>query len=115
MKTFWLCWVFVLGMAMTAAAADQSPVAPRNAEAEAATYEHCMKLTRQNPVAGQKLASTWQERGGAHPADHCAAVALIGLKQYKDAATRLEALAQAMIKAPDSLRAEVLDQANQAW
>ena len=58
---------------------------------------------------------TWHERGGAHPADHCAAVALVGLKQYKEAATRLEALAQEMTTAPASLRAEVLDQAGQAW
>jgi tetratricopeptide (TPR) repeat protein len=42
-------------------------------------------------------------------------VALIGLKQYKEAAGRLEALAQAMTAAPAGLRAEVLDQAGQAW
>jgi tetratricopeptide (TPR) repeat protein len=114
MIVFWLCCVLVLGMAMTAAA-DPAPAIPRNAEADAATYERCMKLARQNPTAAQKLASTWRERGGAHPADHCAAVALIGLKQYKEAATRLEALAQAMAKGPAKLRAEVLDQAGQAW
>jgi len=74
-----------------------------------------MKLARQDPGAAQKLAQAWHERGGAHPADHCGAVALIGLKQYKEAAIRLEALAQAMTAAPTSLRAEVLDQAGQAW
>ena len=88
---------------------------PRNAEVEAATYDRCMKLAKQNPAAAQKLALTWHERGGAHPADHCAAVALVGLKQYKEAATRLEALAQSMTTAPPGLRAEVLDQAGQAW
>jgi tetratricopeptide (TPR) repeat protein len=98
----------------TAAAAAES-VTPRNAEAEAATYERCMTLARHDPVAAHKLAQTWHERGGAHPADHCAAVALIGLKQYKEAATRLETLAQAMKTAPPELRAEALDQAAQAW
>lgn len=88
---------------------------PRNAEVEAATYDRCMKLAKQNPAAAQKLALTWHERGGVHPADHCAAVALVGLKQYKEAATRLEALAQSMTTAPPGLRAEVLDQAGQAW
>jgi hypothetical protein len=92
-----------------------APVTPRNAEAEAASYERCMKLARHDPGAGEKLALAWHERGGAHPADHCAAVALIGLKQYKEAATRLEALAQSMTTAPPGLRAEVLDQAGQAW
>jgi tetratricopeptide (TPR) repeat protein len=89
--------------------------APRNAAAQAATYERCMKLARKNPDEARNLAQSWHERGGAHPADHCAAVALIGLKQYKEAAVRLEALAQAMTTAPAGLRAEVLDQAGQAW
>ena len=88
---------------------------PRNAEADAATYERCLKLAKQNPGAAQSLAQTWHERGGAHPADHCAAVALFGLKRYKEAASRLEALAQAMTTAPAGLRAEVFDQAGQAW
>lgn len=88
---------------------------PKNDGPEAATYERCMSLARSNPTAAQKLAQDWQGRGGAHPADHCYAVALIGLKQYKDAATRLESLAQAMAHAPTELRAEVLDQAGQAW
>src|SRR5262249_55246220 len=92
-----------------------TPSVPRNAEVDAATYELCMRLAKQDPAAAQKLALTWHARGGKHPADHCAAVALIGLKHYKEAATRLEALAQAMTTAPVSLRAEVLDQAGQAW
>src|SRR5215469_114110 len=91
------------------------PAAPRNAEADAATYDRCLKLAKQNPAAAQGLAQTWHERGGAHPADHCAAVALFGLKRYKEAATRLEALAQAMTTAPTGLRADVFDQAGQAW
>ena len=97
----------------TVAAAE--PAGPRNAEADAATYDRCLKLAKQNPGAAQSLAQTWHERGGAHPADHCAAVALVGLKRYKEAATRLEALAQAMTTAPAGLRAEVFDQAGQAW
>jgi tetratricopeptide (TPR) repeat protein len=91
------------------------PRPPRNAEADAATYDRCVKLAKQDPGAARSLAHTWHERGGAHPADHCAAVALIGLKQYKEAATRLEALAQVMKTAPVALRADVLDQAGQAW
>jgi len=105
------CLLFV-----NAAAADPAaPAARRNAEAESATYDRCIKLAKQNPSAAQNLARAWHERGGAHPADHCAAVALIGLKQYKEAANRLEALAQAMTTAPVALRADVLDQAGQAW
>ena len=107
--------LFVVACAAVAAEPPAQPKVPHNAAAEAATYERCMQLARQNPGEARDLAQSWHERGGAHPADHCAAVALIGLKQYKEAAARLEALAQAMTSAPTELRAEVLDQAGQAW
>jgi hypothetical protein len=97
--------------AMSATAQQRLPTVPAmppNAEADAATYEHCMKLAKQNPAAAQKLASAWHGRGGAHPADHCAAVAMVGLKQYKEAAIRLEALAQSMTTAPTALRPRCL-------
>ena len=91
------------------------PSPPRNADADAATYERCIKLAGDNPKAAHDLAAQWQQRGGAHPAEHCLAVAMIGLKQYKEAAERLEKLAPAMVHAPAPLRAEVLGQAAQAW
>jgi tetratricopeptide (TPR) repeat protein len=89
--------------------------APRNAVGDEATYERCLGLAKTDPAAARDLAEHWQSRGGAHPADHCYAVALVGLQQYKDGATHLEALAKAMDHAPNSLRADVLDQAAQAW
>jgi tetratricopeptide (TPR) repeat protein len=112
-----VCMLFIVTAAAAAepAGSPTRPAAPRNAEADAATYDRCLKLAKQNPGAAQSLAQTWHERGGAHPADHCAAVALVGLKQYKEAAARLEALAQAMAMAPAALRADVFDQAGQAW
>ena len=112
-----LCSLFITAAAAAAepAGSPTRPVGPRNAEADAATYDRCLKLAKQNPGAAQSLAQTWHEQGGAHPAEHCAAVALVGLKRYKEAATRLEALAQAMTSAPTGLRADVFDQAGQAW
>jgi tetratricopeptide (TPR) repeat protein len=75
-----------------------------------------MDLAKTDPGAARDMAAKWAAQGGAHPADHCYAVALIGLHQYKPAAERLDKLAVAMLTvAPDSLRAEVLDQAGQAW
>jgi tetratricopeptide (TPR) repeat protein len=109
------CLLLVAWVTTAAADPPTAPKTPRNAEAEAATYERCIKLAKQDPGGARKLAESWHERGGAHPSDHCAAVALIGLKQYKEAAARLEALEQAMKTAPVLLRAEVLDQAGQAW
>ena len=88
---------------------------PRAADQDAATYDRCMQLAHTDPEAAQRLASGWQNRGGAHPAEHCFAVALIGLKKYKEAAVRLDTLAQAMVHAPAALRAGVLGQEAQAW
>jgi tetratricopeptide (TPR) repeat protein len=110
-----LCFLSALWGTIAAAEPTAQTSPPRDATADAATYERCMKLARQNPGEARNFAQTWHEHGGAHPADHCAAVALVGLKQYKRAATRLQALAQAMTTAPTGLRAEVLDQAGQAW
>ena len=93
----------------------RAPAAPKNAAGDAANYEQCMKLIDSDPAAARDFAEHWQGRGGAHPADHCYAASLVALKQYKEGATRLESLAQAMGHAPDSLRAEVLGQAAQAW
>lgn len=125
-------FVAILSFSMGAAAAeppaDQSgwpllaappgpakPEPPRPADSDAATYARCMKLAEENPAAARKLAQGWRDKGGAHPAEHCLAVALIGLKQYKEAAGRLEKLAQDMVHAPSGLRADVLAQAAQAW
>ncbi|HTV89957.1 MAG TPA: hypothetical protein VME41_13165 [Stellaceae bacterium] len=88
---------------------------PATAAADAATYARCIRLAASDPAAAKKLAEAFAKRGGAHPAEHCLAVALIGLGQYREAAARLDALAEAMTHAPADLRAGVLDQAAQAW
>jgi tetratricopeptide (TPR) repeat protein len=88
---------------------------PRSAEADAARYERCMALAREQPAAGREQAQDWRGTGGGNPAEHCLAVALIGLRQYREAAGRLETLGRAMVRAPDDLRAEVFEQAAQAW
>src|SRR5689334_448562 len=82
---------------------------------EAENYERCMALARKEPSAGWETALQWESRGGRHPAEHCAAVALIGLGQYGEAGKRLETLADEMRRAPPDLLAEVLGQAGQAW
>lgn len=74
-----------------------------------------MTQARNNPKSALKTARTWREAGGGFPAEHCAAIALIGLKRYADAARRLEALAGAMMTESADLRGGALDQAGQAW
>src|SRR5262249_12298021 len=81
---------------------------------EADHYARCMDETRRNPGGAWDGAPAWRDAGGGHPAEHCAAVALIGLKQYDEAGKRLEKLADEMFKAPPELRAQVIGQAAQA-
>jgi tetratricopeptide (TPR) repeat protein len=114
-----LCLRFGMAPAADPAAAPPSrqaeTPAPHSAEADAAAYDRCMTLAREDPAAAKKFAEGWHEEGSKHPAQHCAAVALFGLKQYAEAAGRLEALAQDMLQSPVALRADVLEQAAQAW
>ncbi len=81
---------------------------------EARQYLHCISLARQKPEDGWEEALAWTSLGGGEPAEHCAAVALFGLKSYAESATRLQDLAQKSHRS-NLLRAGMLDQAGQAW
>ena len=77
-------------------------------------YHRCMALARKRPQDGFEAAIAWRSMGGGDPADHCAAVALIELEQYAEAAKRLERLAQISIEEP-VIKAGLYEQAGQAW
>jgi tetratricopeptide (TPR) repeat protein len=77
-------------------------------------YKACLVLAKKNPEAGWEEALTWQSLGGGEAARHCAAIALIGLEKYGEAASRLETLANESVR-EDIVRAEMLAQAAQAW
>jgi tetratricopeptide (TPR) repeat protein len=111
----------VLGLLLPepASIAAADPVTPPPvvfpAEKDAETYAYCMNLAKVDAGTALRLAKEWRERGGAHPADHCAAVALVDMGKYREGAVRLETLAKAMVRAPAALRAGVFDQAGQAY
>ncbi len=77
-------------------------------------YRTCLTLARAKPEEGWEEAIAWSSLGGGEPARHCAAVALIGLGKYEEAAKRLETLA-GQSRREETLRAEMLAQAGQAW
>ncbi|CUW38511.1 Putative FOG: TPR repeat(Tetratricopeptide-like helica,65-237) [Magnetospirillum sp. XM-1] len=77
-------------------------------------YRTCLNLARAKPDEGWEEALAWASLGGGEPARHCAAVALIGLGKYEEAAKRLEALASSS-RREEAMRAEMLAQAGQAW
>jgi tetratricopeptide (TPR) repeat protein len=77
------------------------------------TYEVCLMTAKNEPEKGFEMAGKWLALGGGPPARHCEAVALVGMKEYTSAATRLEELAA--LNEDESVRAGVLSQAGQAW
>lgn len=80
---------------------------------EAAQYRACLAKTEVNADAAYDDALIWRDRGGGVPAQHCAAVALVALGKYAEAATRLSALAETpggRVMAP-----ALLGQAGNAW
>ena len=83
------------------------------AESAGQRYQSCLRTANLDPSRGLALATEWAKAKGGAPADHCAAVSLVELKRYPEAATRLDALG----RAPDmgNLRPEIFDQAGNAW
>jgi tetratricopeptide (TPR) repeat protein len=82
---------------------------------DAQRYDRCLLVAHADPQRAYEEADAWHNLGGGFPAQHCAAVALVGLKKYAEAATRLQGLANAMMQADPEMRGDALEQAGQAW
>jgi tetratricopeptide (TPR) repeat protein len=82
---------------------------------QAKEYADCMTLARRVPDQALESATAWQAAGGGPAAGHCAAVALIGLGRYKEAASAMEKLAKEEAKTRTDLAAGLWGQAGQAW
>lgn len=108
----------VVGVAAAAAQGrgpiPQSPFPPAQ-QSDAQHYDRCLQQAHTDPQKAFDDAEGWRNIGGGFPAQHCAAVALVGLQRYPEAATRLEALANAMMQAGPEMRGDALEQAGQAW
>ena len=78
------------------------------------TYTRCLTAAQQDPEEGMEMALRWKRLTGGEPAEHCQAIALLGLGDVEEAAKRLEKLAdQPTAMAP--VRAGLYAQAAQAW
>jgi tetratricopeptide (TPR) repeat protein len=82
--------------------------------AEGPDYEQCMLALRTDPQGAAAFAEAWEATGGGEGAEHCAALALLGLGESEKAGEQLERLARRSA-APAPARAAVLAQAAQAW
>ncbi len=101
-------FLVIFGLLATAPPVGAETIAP---EAE---YAHCMTLARAKPERGLQEATRWESFGGGPPALHCRATALIGLRQWEEAAALLDNLA-ATSPATASLKVALLQQAADAW
>jgi tetratricopeptide (TPR) repeat protein len=106
-----LCLLSGLAFVALAATAPISPVLA--AESAGQRYASCLRTANLDPGRALALATEWSKAKGGAPAEHCAAVSLVELKRYPEAATRLDGLG----RAPDmgKLRPEIFDQAGNAW
>ena len=111
---FFLAGVTPVIGAQQSSPATVQPLPAPNLENPAATYDGCLIMARETPERGFEFAVMWLGLGGGEPARHCQAVALIGLNEFGEAATRLEEMAEDST-ASTVVRAGLLAQAGQAW
>ena len=98
-----------------AVAAPAAPASPLDNPAlpGATRYDRCLALAESRPRAALAAAEAW--RGGGAAAAHCQAVALVGIGRYSEAALKLDGLARDPAIADPGHRAELFDQAGNAW
>jgi tetratricopeptide (TPR) repeat protein len=77
-------------------------------------YQQCIALSKIDGQGAYNQALAWHSAGGGSSAEHCGALALVQLGRYVEAAPRLDLLAQ-QIGVKPSLRAQLYDQAGNAW
>jgi len=106
MKSRSLPMVLLLLAAAAAARAEPS---------DAGHYSRCLADSSVNPAAALADAEAWGRSGGGVPAEHCAAVALVALKRYAEAGSRLDKIAGGPARLDAQFRVALYDQAGNAW
>lgn len=76
-------------------------------------YDNCLLLIRTAPQNALNAATDWEKSGGGGSAIHCESVALVALRRYADAGSKLDTLARTTTGSAD--RAALYDQAGNAW
>src|SRR3954466_4972761 len=109
MRTFILAVSAVLMGSGPAVAADPAPFAGNQ------TYSDCVALSEKNPQEAFDRARAWRDSNGGLPAQHCLALAILGLGHPVEAAVQLDAVARKTEAGSVAQRAELLDQAGNTW
>jgi tetratricopeptide (TPR) repeat protein len=79
------------------------------------SYNVCLKRADRHPDEALEMAMGALRDGDDPGAEHCAAVALVGLRQYGEAARRLDTLARKPSAGGAEERAQIMAQAGNAW
>ncbi|HEX4636323.1 MAG TPA: hypothetical protein VH189_09085, partial [Rhizomicrobium sp.] len=85
------------------------------AETAAGHYRRCLADSNANPTLALSDAEAWARSGGGVPAEHCAALALVNLKRYAEAGSRLDKIAGGRETLDVAFRVALFDQAGNAW
>jgi len=107
----------LLSTAPTGLSAQQVQSFPEQDLEEAKQYAACMELTKEHPQEAYDSAGAWIAKNGGPPAEHCRAVALVGLGRYTEAAQLLQKVGSELAQTDSSrnLAAHLYDQAGQIW
>lgn len=121
-KARWPLWptallTLLLSGTMSDLSAQQVQSFPEENLQEAKQYAACMELTKDHPQDAYDSAGTWLAQNGGAPAQHCRAVALVGLGRYTEAAQLMQTVAAQLAQTDPSkgLAAHLYDQAGQIW
>jgi tetratricopeptide (TPR) repeat protein len=110
-----LSWI-VLACAVAGPALAAEPLALDDASLSGSDrYHRCLSLVQRNASAAYDAAAVWQGAGGGAGAAHCTALALVALRRYGEAAAKLDQLSRNSEISGTTERAELLDQAGNAW
>lgn len=100
---------------ITALALWATPSLAQSQSYMAERYQDCLALVESDPNRAFDMAIEWRDNGGGMPPRHCAALALVELGLYPEAAERLEELAVQPGQAGAVLRAQIFAQAAMAY
>jgi len=78
-------------------------------------YSACLDEIENDADNAWEMARMWGDLGGGAEADHCAALALLELGHYGDAAERLEMVARRNGAGSAAERAAIFNQSGNAW
>ena len=90
-------------------------IAADAASRDSVHYRRCLADSSTNAAAALADAEGWVKVGGAVPAEHCAALALLNLRRYGEAAARLDRIAAGKAALEAEFRVALYDQAGNAW